>query len=128
MSDTHFRTLHNLHTLHSQIVDEIMEQRQGKVNEEFRYLDPKILRGNESGQVLYCVLCSASAVQCAVQCSAVQCSIVQYSAVQFHILTCTLPNVQVPRTKTPFSDAIVFVVGGGNYIEYQNLQVFNVGG
>lgn len=26
------------------------------------------------------------------------------------------------RTKTPFSDAIVFVVGGGNYIEYQNLQ------
>ena len=27
----------------------------------------------------------------------------------------------MPRTKTPFSDAIVFVVGGGNYIEYQNL-------
>lgn len=27
----------------------------------------------------------------------------------------------MPRTKTPFTDAIVFVVGGGNYIEYQNL-------
>ena len=27
----------------------------------------------------------------------------------------------MPRTKTPFNDAIVFVVGGGNYIEYQNL-------
>ncbi|RWS30845.1 sec1 family domain-containing protein 1-like protein [Leptotrombidium deliense] len=26
-----------------------------------------------------------------------------------------------PRSKTPFQDAIVFVVGGGNYIEYQNL-------
>ena len=30
---------------------------------------------------------------------------------------------QVPRTKTPFADAVVFVVGGGNYIEHQNLQV-----
>ncbi|XP_022095656.1 sec1 family domain-containing protein 1-like [Acanthaster planci] len=27
----------------------------------------------------------------------------------------------IPRNKTPFQDAIVFVVGGGNYIEYQNL-------
>ena len=36
----------------TKIVDEIMEQKQGKVNEEFRYLDPKILRGQESGQVL----------------------------------------------------------------------------
>jgi hypothetical protein len=27
----------------------------------------------------------------------------------------------MPRAKTPFNDAIVFVVGGGNYIEYQNL-------
>lgn len=62
----------------TKIVDEIMEQKQGKVNEEFRYLDPKILRGQESGQV--------------------------------------------PRTKTPFADAVVFVVGGGNYIEHQNLQ------
>ena len=35
----------------TKIVDEIMEQKQGKVNEEFRYFDPKILRGQESGQV-----------------------------------------------------------------------------
>ncbi|XP_041468970.1 sec1 family domain-containing protein 1-like [Lytechinus variegatus] len=27
----------------------------------------------------------------------------------------------IPRTKTPYQEAIVFVVGGGNYIEYQNL-------
>ncbi len=27
----------------------------------------------------------------------------------------------VTRTKTPFYEAIVFIVGGGNYIEYQNL-------
>ena len=36
----------------TKIVDEIMEQKQGKVNEEFKYLDPKILRGQESGQVI----------------------------------------------------------------------------
>ena len=62
----------------TKIVDDIMEQKQGKYNDEYKYLDPKILRGNEGGQI--------------------------------------------PRTKTPFSDGIVFVVGGGNYIEYQNLQ------
>lgn len=28
---------------------------------------------------------------------------------------------QVPRNRTPFTEAIVFVIGGGNYIEYQNL-------
>lgn len=27
----------------------------------------------------------------------------------------------VSRSKTPFYEAIVFIVGGGNYIEYQNL-------
>uniref|UniRef100_A0AAX7TCH3 Sec1 family domain-containing protein 1 n=1 Tax=Astatotilapia calliptera TaxID=8154 RepID=A0AAX7TCH3_ASTCA len=27
----------------------------------------------------------------------------------------------IPRNKNPFQEAIVFVVGGGNYIEYQNL-------
>jgi len=67
---------HNLPV--TKIVDDIMEQKLGKVNDDFKYLDPKILRANDSSQV--------------------------------------------PRTKTPFNDAIVFVVGGGNYIEYQNLQ------
>jgi len=67
---------HNLPV--TKIVDDIMEQKQGKFNDEYKYLDPKILRGSEGGQI--------------------------------------------PRTKTTFSDAIVFVVGGGNYIEYQNLQ------
>jgi len=62
----------------TKIVDEMMEQKQGKHNEEYKYLDPKILRGQD--------------------------------------------GAQIPRTKTPFNDAIVFVVGGGNYIEYQNLQ------
>jgi len=67
---------HNLPV--TKIVDDIMEQKQGKFNDDYKYLDPKILRGHDGGQI--------------------------------------------PRTKTPFSDAIVFVVGGGNYIEYQNLQ------
>ena len=35
----------------TRIVDDIMEQRQGKYNEEYRYLDPKILRAGEGGQV-----------------------------------------------------------------------------
>lgn len=29
-----------------------------------------------------------------------------------------------PRNRTPFKEAIVFMVGGGNYVEYQNLQDF----
>lgn len=28
---------------------------------------------------------------------------------------------EIPRNRPAFQDAIVFVVGGGNYIEYQNL-------
>ena len=62
----------------TKIVDDIMEQKQGRYNDEYKYLDPKILRGNDGGHI--------------------------------------------PRTKTTFNDSIVFVVGGGNYIEYQNLQ------
>jgi len=30
----------------------------------------------------------------------------------------------IPRKKEPFKEAIVFVVGGGNYVEYQNLQEY----
>lgn len=60
----------------TKIVDDIMEQKSGKYNDEYKYLDPKILRGGDS----------------------------------------------IPRTKTTFNDAIVFLVGGGNYIEYQNLN------
>eukprot|EP01132_Coremiostelium_polycephalum_P005800 gene5800-7213_t len=39
------------------------------------------------------------------------------------------PKIQnktnVPRRNTPFKEAIVFMVGGGNYVEYQNLQDFS---
>ena len=30
----------------------------------------------------------------------------------------------VPRAKTPFTDAVVFMVGGGNYIKNQKLQKY----
>lgn len=30
----------------------------------------------------------------------------------------------IPKNRAPFQDAVVFVVGGGNYIEYQNLVDF----
>ncbi|CAG9861729.1 unnamed protein product [Phyllotreta striolata] len=32
-----------------------------------------------------------------------------------------LKLTEMPRNRSPFQEAIVFVVGGGNYIEYQNL-------
>lgn len=32
-----------------------------------------------------------------------------------------LKLTDIPRNRSPFQDAVVFVVGGGNYIEYQNL-------
>lgn len=31
-------------------------------------------------------------------------------------------NAKIPRHKVAYQEAIVFVIGGGNYIEYQNLQ------
>ncbi|CAD5119253.1 DgyrCDS7883 [Dimorphilus gyrociliatus] len=36
------------------------------------------------------------------------------------ILRVTDPT-SIQRTRTPFQEAVVFIVGGGNYIEYQNL-------
>lgn len=34
-----------------------------------------------------------------------------------------------PKNRSPFQDAVIFVIGGGNYIEYQNLVDFiKVGG
>ncbi|XP_017775611.1 PREDICTED: protein sly1 homolog [Nicrophorus vespilloides] len=32
-----------------------------------------------------------------------------------------LKLTEIPRNRSPFQDAFVFIVGGGNYIEYQNL-------
>lgn len=55
-----------------------MECRSGNENEDYLYLDPKLLKRSDT----------------------------------------------MPTTRAPFQDAIVFVVGGGNYIEYQNLVDF----
>lgn len=55
-----------------------MECRSGNENEDYLYLDPKLLKRGDT----------------------------------------------MPTTRAPFQDAIVFVVGGGNYIEYQNLVDF----
>lgn len=32
-----------------------------------------------------------------------------------------LKLTEIPKNRSPFQDAYVFIVGGGNYIEYQNL-------
>ncbi|XP_072315796.1 sec1 family domain-containing protein 1 [Eucyclogobius newberryi] len=65
---------HNLPV--TRILDNLMELKSNPETDDFRYFDPKMLRGSESS---------------------------------------------IPRNKNPFQEAIVFVVGGGNYIEYQNL-------
>ncbi|XP_061631333.1 sec1 family domain-containing protein 1 isoform X2 [Phyllopteryx taeniolatus] len=65
---------HNLPV--TRILDNLMEMKSHAETDDYRYFDPKMLRGSESS---------------------------------------------IPRNKNPFHEAIVFVVGGGNYIEYQNL-------
>ncbi|XP_057284654.1 sec1 family domain-containing protein 1 isoform X2 [Pezoporus wallicus] len=60
----------------TRILDNLMEMKSNPETDDYRYFDPKMLRGSDSS---------------------------------------------VPRNKNPFQEAIVFVVGGGNYIEYQNL-------
>uniref|UniRef100_A0A6Q2XXC1 Sec1 family domain-containing protein 1 n=1 Tax=Esox lucius TaxID=8010 RepID=A0A6Q2XXC1_ESOLU len=65
---------HNLPV--TRILDNLMEMKSNPETDDYRYFDPKMLRGSESS---------------------------------------------IPRNKNPFQEAIVFMVGGGNYIEYQNL-------
>ncbi|XP_066464671.1 sec1 family domain-containing protein 1 [Eleutherodactylus coqui] len=60
----------------TRVLDSLMEMKSNPETDDYRYFDPKMLRGNDSS---------------------------------------------IPRNKNPFQEAIVFVVGGGNYIEYQNL-------
>ncbi|XP_064881852.1 sec1 family domain-containing protein 1-like isoform X2 [Oncorhynchus nerka] len=65
---------HNLPV--TRILDNLMEMKSNPETDDYRYFDPKMLRGSESS---------------------------------------------IPRNKNPFQEAIVFMVGGGNYVEYQNL-------
>eukprot|EP00096_Caligus_rogercresseyi_P009495 TRINITY_DN3238_c0_g1_i2.p1 TRINITY_DN3238_c0_g1~~TRINITY_DN3238_c0_g1_i2.p1 ORF type:complete len:503 (-),score=165.64 TRINITY_DN3238_c0_g1_i2:55-1563(-) len=60
----------------TKITEEIMDARSGQYQDNYLYLDPKILRGSLK---------------------------------------------DIPKTKNAFQEGIVFMVGGGNYIEYQNL-------
>lgn len=34
-------------------------------------------------------------------------------------------NASIPRSRSPFQESVVFVIGGGNYIEYQNLRDYS---
>lgn len=62
----------------TKITEQLMECRNGNDNDDYLYLDPKLLKRADT----------------------------------------------MPKTRAPFQDAIVFIVGGGNYIEYQNLVDF----
>ncbi|CAH1791865.1 unnamed protein product [Owenia fusiformis] len=69
---------HNLPV--TRIADNLLEMRSSQETDDYRYFDPKLLRGSDSS---------------------------------------------IPRNRSPFQDAIVFMVGGGNYIEYQNLMDYS---
>lgn len=62
----------------TKITEQLMECKAGSDENEYLYLDPKLLKRSDV----------------------------------------------MPKTRTTFQDAVVFVVGGGNYIEYQNLVDF----
>lgn len=62
----------------TKITEQLMECRAGNDNDDYLYLDPKLLKRGDT----------------------------------------------MPKTRAPFQDAVVFIVGGGNYIEYQNLVDF----
>lgn len=62
----------------TKITEQLMDCRSGNDNDDYLYLDPKLLKRGDT----------------------------------------------LPKTRAPFQDAIVFIVGGGNYIEYQNLVDF----
>eukprot|EP00117_Sycon_ciliatum_P018072 scpid60804/ scgid5571/ Sec1 family domain-containing protein 1; SLY1 homolog; Syntaxin-binding protein 1-like 2 len=62
----------------TRVVESLMDMSHSTEIEDYRYLDPKVLRQADSA----------------------------------------------PKSRAPFREAVVFVVGGGNYIEYQNLQDF----
>lgn len=62
----------------TKITEQLMDCRSGNDNDDYIYLDPKLLKRGDT----------------------------------------------LPKTRAPFQDAIVFIVGGGNYIEYQNLVDF----
>ena len=85
--------------------------------EGFRYFDPKLLRATDR----------------------LGCPIIQY---RDHVILSN--SLAVPKNRSPFQEvsqhrwygyaskclcdlvqAIVFIVGGGNYIEYQNLQDYS---
>lgn len=61
----------------TRIVDALMELKSMQETDDYRYLDPKLIRPTDASSV--------------------------------------------PRNRYPFQEAVVFVVGGGNYIEYQNI-------
>nr|XP_032801307.1 sec1 family domain-containing protein 1 [Petromyzon marinus] len=59
------------------LLDRLMEMKASPETDDYRYFDPKLIRGNDSSTA---------------------------------------------RSKNPFQEAVVFMIGGGNYIEYQNLM------
>jgi len=78
----------------TKIVDAIMELKNIPEIEEYSYFDPKITSTENVPRMSFCLLYYSGADQC----------------------------VTISGKTTPFKEAVVFVVGGGNYVEYQNLQ------
>lgn len=74
----------------TRMTEELMDGKSS--NEDFRYFDPKILKGSSSHSIQ---------------------PKPSYSG-----------GSSSTSSNTGYNEAVVFVIGGGNYIEYQNMQDF----
>ncbi|GAB6021737.1 Sec1 domain containing protein 1 [Chamberlinius hualienensis] len=83
---------HNLPV--TRIADALMELKSTQETDDYRYFDPKVLRD------VYVYF---------------------LTFLWFATLIVLVFRGNIPRSRYPFQEAVVFVVGGGNYIEYQNL-------
>ncbi|GMF13853.1 unnamed protein product [Phytophthora lilii] len=90
----------------TRVTDAICEMKPNTEDESFLYLDPKVICG-----------------------AATRCGRFSFflTYLVFVVLTQIKANGDVPRQRSPFREVMVFMIGGGNYNEYQNLLAYAKG-
>ncbi|EPQ16920.1 Cochlin [Myotis brandtii] len=94
----------------TRILDNLMEMKSNPETDDFRYFDPKMLRGNDRKLMTLDTLIP--------KCYGAMTA--QFRGTKIHSKR-YVPYKNNLSLKREDEKAIVFVVGGGNYIEYQNL-------
>jgi hypothetical protein len=89
----------------TRVADAICEMKPGTEDESFLYLDPK---------VSFC--CDFGSWNFGADC-----------LLPYVLYTQIKANGDVPRQRSPFREVMVFMIGGGNYNEYQNLLAYAKG-